>query len=440
MPQNISIKRRLLILALITIAIVWLGTAAWTYRDAREELDEVLDAHLTQAASLLLTQATHELDELESEHAPQLHKYSRRVAFQVWEHGRELRLHSANAPQQPLSNQDSGFSNRKLDGQRWRVFSAWDESHTYLIHVAERADVREELARGIATNLLRPLLVALPLLAALLWLAITGGLRPLVGLAREVGSRQPDNLTALDTGSAPDEVLPLIERLNKLFGRINASMQNERRFTADAAHELRTPIAAIKAQSQVARNATEDDVRRHALDGAIAGCDRAAHLTDQLLTLARLDGVEAGSHGPCALRQLAAEALAEIAPAALGKGVQLELEEGNEVTVNGLPALLRIMLRNLLDNAVRHTPQGTQVRVKIDGDSIVVSDDGPGLPQEELEKISQRFYRPPGTEASGSGLGLSIVRRIAELHGARLAFSTSSTGKGLDATVSFRLP
>jgi two-component system sensor histidine kinase QseC len=140
------------------------------------------------------------------------------------------------------------------------------------------------------------------------------------------------------------------------------------------------------------------------------------------------------------LRQLAAEALAEIVPAALDKGVGLELEEGNEVTVNGLPALLRVMLRNLLDNAVRHTPQGTQVRVKIDGDSIVVSDDGPGLPQEELEKISQRFYRPPGTEASGSGLGLSIVRRIAELHGARLAFSTSSTGKGLEATVSFRLP
>ncbi|HQR60430.1 MAG TPA: ATP-binding protein, partial [Methylophilaceae bacterium] len=435
MWHNPSLKKRLLAMVLGVITLVWLGASVWTYFDAREELDEMLDAHLTQTASLLLTQTTHELDELETEHAPQLHKYSRRVAFQVWEQGRDLRLHSVNAPQQPLSDKDSGFSDRTLDNHRWRVFSAWDDSHTYLIHVAEQAEVREKLARGVAANLLRPLLVALPLLAILLWLAVASGLRPLVGLARQVGRREPDNLAALDAGSAPDEVIPLIERLNTLFHRINASIQSERRFTADAAHELRTPIAVIKAQSQVARNAANTAERSHALDGAIAGCDRAAHLIEQLLTLARLDSVETGSREPCPLRQLAAETLADIAPAALDKGVQLELAEGDEVTVNGLPALLRVMLRNLLDNAVRHTPPGTLVRVEISASNITVSDNGPGLPEQELEKISQRFYRPLGTEASGSGLGLSIVRRIAEMHDTQLTFTSASTGKGLRATV-----
>jgi len=440
MLRGTSIKRRLLALALTAMTLVWLGAATLTYYDARQELDEVMDAHLAQASSLLVAQASHELEEIETERAPLPHKYSLRVAFQVWDHGSQLRLRSANAPDTPLAGQQQGFSDTQIGGRHWRVFSAWDHTHTLLIHVAEPTAVRDHLARHIAVNLLRPLMIALPLLALLLWLAIRRGLYPLARLTHDVEQRAPDNLAALDTGAAPDEVLPLIERLNKLFSQINASLQNERRFTADAAHELRTPVAAIKAQAQVARGAAKAATRNHALDGAIAGCDRAAHLIEQLLTLARLDNAEAGARQPCPLRALAAETIADIAPAALDKGAQLELAEGKETLVNGLPALLRVLLRNLLDNAVRHTPPGTLVRVEVSGNTISVSDDGPGLPADELDKISQRFYRPPGTEASGSGLGLSIVRRIAELHEAELDFSTSSNGAGLRATVSFRLP
>src|SRR3989338_2133283 len=251
MWQRASLKQRLLALALAAITLVWLGAATFTYLDAREEFDEVLDAHLAQAAALLVVQATHEIDELETEHAPLLHKYARRVAFQVWEKGQQLRLHSANAPQQPLANRERGFSDNTIDGKRWRVFSTWDESGEYLIHVAERIDVREELARDIAGNLLRPMWFSLPLLALLLWVAVLRGLRPLDKLAREVEQREPDNLVALDATSAPREVVPLIERLNRLFLRIDASMQKERRFTADAAHELRTPVAAITTHAQV---------------------------------------------------------------------------------------------------------------------------------------------------------------------------------------------
>jgi two-component system sensor histidine kinase QseC len=212
----------------------------------------------------------------------------------------------------------------------------------------------------------------------------------------------------------------LIERLNQPFVRIDASLQKERRFTADAAHELRTPVAAIKAQAQVARAASNEVERIHALDNAILGCDRAAHLIDQLLTLARIDTLDNETTEPC----------------------QLELAEGDEVTVHGNPALLRILLRNLIDNAVKHTPAGTSVRVDVANDAgqvyLSVSDNGPGIPQAELERVSERFYRPLGTQASGSGLGLSIVKRIAEIHDASLRLAPRKEGSGLNVTVTFK--
>ena len=437
-----SLKQRLLVLALSTVVVVWIAAAAFTYFDAREEFDEMLDAHLAQSATLLVVQASQDIDEIETEHAPLLHKYSRRVAFQVWEKGRVLRLHSANAPAQPLADREQGFSDSVIDGHRWRVFSTWDDSGENLIHVAERTEVRDELARDIAGNLLKPLWFSLPLLAFLLWMAVTRGLRPLVKLTGEVAQREPDNLAPLDAERAPREVVPLIERLNKLFVRIDASLQKERRFTADAAHELRTPMAAIKAQAQVARAASSEAERIHALDNAILGCDRAAHLIEQLLTLARIDTLGDEVTEPCQLRAIAAEVIAAIAPTALSQDVRLELTEGDEVLVRGSPVLLRILLRNLIDNAVRHTPAGTAVRIDVANEAgqprLSVSDNGPGIPEAELAKVAERFYRPLGTSASGSGLGLSIVKRIAEIHDASLQLALQKDGSGLRVMVIFK--
>lgn len=442
MRSHGSLKQRLLALALTTVVVVWIVATVFTYFDAREEFNEILDAHLAQSTTLLVVQASQDLDEIETEHAPLLHKYSRRVAFQVWEGGRVLRLHSANAPAQPLSVRDRGFSDSVIDGHRWRVFSTWDESGKNLIQVAERTEVREELARDIAGNLLKPLWFSLPLLAILLWVAVARGLRPLVRLTSEVERREPDNLAPLDAGAAPREVIPLIERLNRLFVRIDASLQNERRFTADAAHELRTPVAAIKAQAQVARAAANDAERIHALDNAILGCDRAAHLIDQLLTLARIDTLGEEATEPCRLRSIAAEVVAAIAPTALGQGVRLELSEGDEAVVRGNPALLRILLRNLIDNAVRHTLPGTSVRIGVGYEQgrgcLSVSDNGPGIPEAERARVAERFYRPLGTRASGSGLGLSIVKRIADIHAASLQIAPQDDGTGLSVTVTFK--
>lgn len=436
----ISLKQRLLLLSLTTVLVVWVAASLFTYFDAREEFEELLDAHLAQSASLLVAQSSHDLDEIETEHAPLLHKYSRRVAFQVWDEERVLRLHSANAPMQLLATKEQGYSDNIIDGKRWRVFSTLGAAENNLIQVAERTDVRDDLAESIAGNLLKPLLVSLPLLALLLWIAVSRSLRPLVKLTAEVGQREPENLHALEVTSAPAEVQPLIERLNQLFARMEASLQNERRFTADAAHELRTPVGGIKAQAQVALATIDDEQRRHALDNVILGCDRATRLIEQLLTLARIDNLGDDLTESCPLKAIAAEVIAQIAPMALKQDVRLELCAGEEHVINGNPLLLRVLLRNIIDNAVRHTPSGTEVKININTTAgltcLSVTDSGQGIPEAELSRVAERFYRPVGTTASGSGLGLSIVKRIAEIHHATLDLKASSTG--LTVSLMFR--
>lgn len=434
-----SIKSRLLALTLGAVTLVWLGTVVFTYFDAREELDELLDAHLAQAATLLVAQAAHEIDDVDA-HAPTLHKYARHVTFQVWEGG-TLRLHSASAPNVPLADDAPGFSDRTIDQHAWRVFTTRDDRSKLVIHVGERTAVRIELARELALNLLQPMLYALPVWALLLWIAIGRGLKPLASVREQVARRTPNTLDPLDLAHAPREVRPLVEQLNSLFRRIADSLENERRFTADAAHELRTPVAGIKAQAQIARGSYDDATRAHALDQVVAGCDRAAHLIDQLLTLARLDRVSQASTETCRLRNLATTAVAGSAPQALAAGIQLEMADGDDVTVTGIPGLLQVLLRNLIDNAVRYSPAGTTVRVRVDAVGsaarLSVSDQGPGIPAAELPKVRERFYRLLGTGEEGTGLGLSIVQRVAEIHSATFDLAAGDNGKGLRAVVTF---
>ena len=436
-----SLKQRLLWLAMTTVVVVWLAASFFTYRDAREEFDEILDMHLAQSASLLVVQAMHHSDDYGTRQVPPLHNDSTQVAFQVWEDGRVLLQHSTNAPLRPLSSRQRGFSDSVIDRTRWRVFSTWDESGHHLIQVAELADERDELSDAIVGNLLKPLLISLPVLALLLWIAVSRGLRPLVRLTDEVERRAPDNLAPLDLQQAPSEVLPLIGRLNRLFVRMDASLQKERRFTADAAHELRTPVAGIKAQLQVALASNEADQRSHALDKAIVGCDRATHLIEQLLTLARIDNLSDEMIEKCPLRSIAAGVIADIAPSAIKQQIRLELDDGDEAVVQGSPLLLRVLLRNLIDNAVRHTSPGTTVQVRVGNQSgralLSVTDNGPGIAESELTRVVERFYRPLGTAADGSGLGLSIVARIAEIHHAELDISAGPQGQGLCVTVKF---
>ena len=436
-----SLRRRLLFTLLGVVAAIWIATALASYFDARHELDELLDAHLAQAASLLIAQAGDELDESD-EHAPQLHRYERRVAFQLWEHGDVLRLHSANAPTVRLSRRDEGFSDARIDGERWRVFSGWDRRRRFVVQVGERADARGQIVATILKNALWPLAFALPVLALLVWLVIDRAMRPLRTLSREAAQRSPGNLAPFALGDAPAEVAPLVAALDRLLGRVQASIEGERRFTADAAHELRTPLAALRAQAQVARSAADAGERTHALDSVIEGCDRATHLVEQLLTLARLEPQTArAERDECDLRVVVTDAIAQIAPTALARDIALELEGDATVPVRADARLLAILFRNLLDNAIRYSPSHAAVRVDVGLRHGVpfasIGDEGPGVPEEQRMELGRRFHRLDGASAvAGSGLGLSIAKRIAELHGASLAFEAAPSG-GLSVTLAF---
>lgn len=296
----------------------------------------------------------------------------------------------------------------------------------------------KELAEHLIETLLTPLLFGLPLLAAWIWFATRRGLAPLDAIAAEVGQRAPERLEPLMPAAAPREIRPLLGALNDLLSRVEQALDNERRFTADAAHELRTPLAALSAQAQVAQRARDAAEREQALAQIVAGSRRAGHLVDQLLTLARLDPATPPALTPVRLDALAAEVCADHGAAALDKDIALELDAPQEVVVAGNADLLRILLRNLLDNALRYTPPGGRVEVGIAPGALRVDDSGPGIPAGERANVLQRFYRLAGQEIAGSGLGLSIVARIAELHGARLALADGCGTPGLGVRLRFK--
>jgi two-component system sensor histidine kinase QseC len=234
----------------------------------------------------------------------------------------------------------------------------------------------------------------------------------------------------------PAEVLPLVEELNRLFARISQVLERERRFTADAAHELRTPLAALRSQAQLARTARGAAVRDEALDGILTGTDRATRLVEQLLTLARVESGQArASAQSLDLRELVRGQIAVIAPRALAVNLELAFDEGAAVPVLGNPDLLAVLARNLLDNAVCYTPAGGRLHVAVDANNrvarLTVDNSGPVISADDLARLGERFFRVTGNPASGSGLGLSIVARIAELHGGTVAIRAGKGGDGL---------
>ena len=305
----------------------------------------------------------------------------------------------------------------------------------------EAREAREEIVEALGKSLVWPLAGALPALALAIWLGVGSGLRPLRELRAQLGRRGATDLAPLDAARAPAEIEPLVAELNRLFARIEASLARERRLTADAAHELRTPLAVLSTQAQVARRAVDDASRNEALDALVAGAERAARLIDQMLTLARLESGPTAAAARLELREVVRAAMAEVARAALTKGVELELVEGPAVEAEGHAALLAVLARNLVDNAVRYTQPGGRVAVSVNaGPVLEVRDNGPGVPAHEFSRLGERFHRLAGQDETGSGLGLSIVLRIAELHGGAVRFSPGLDGRGLAVSVSLGKP
>ncbi|MEQ1728402.1 MAG: ATP-binding protein [Vicinamibacterales bacterium] len=442
-PRQRSVRRQLLILLLTAVSVAWIAAATVSFRDARHEVAEVLDAHLAQTASLISVQRADEDDDddsVDTDHAPLLHRYGRRVMFQVWKDGTTLGLHSQNSPDAPLSAVRDGFSDTTIGGSDWRVFSTWDTHTRVLVQVAEQHYERDELATSVARNFVVPLGVTLPILGLILWVAVGRATQSLTHLNQQVALRAADNLTPLDAADAPSEIGALVSNLNVLFGRVQGLIEQERRFTADAAHELRTPLAGIRAQAQVAMGATGDGERARALAGVMAGCDRANHAVEQMLTLARLapDAVSF-QPTPIDIEAVVRGVLGELTHTALAKSTDLELTGSPSASVSGDVGLLGILFRNLIDNAIRYSPAGTTVSVDVEAHAtdvrISVRDAGPGIAADERANVGRRFYRPPGMKAPGSGLGLSIVQRIVDLHRGTLALQAPASAVGLEVIV-----
>lgn len=446
--MNHSIRHRLLVILLSTMALVWLVTATTGFVETRHEISELFDAQLAQSAHILHALAGHEIEELGQMdegltfHLQEIvdgfnhrdgHKYERLIAFQIWApKSQELVLRSLSAPTALLSD-EHGYSDRVINATSWRIFSLKDSDTGFIILVGQSYAIRNELINAVALQHIMPMLLAFPLMAFFIWAGIGQALKPLVRLTSEVGNRAPTNLMPINLTGVPEETRSLVGAINKLFARLQDAFTNERRFTADAAHELRTPLAALKTQAQVAQRATDKEQRMRSLDQMLIGVDRTSRLLEQLLTLARVDPeTDLRQEEQVDLCLLAAEVMADLAPKAIEKNIELNLEENIKSVVNGHSDSLHILLRNLIDNAIRYTPEGGSVEVTIntynDVVQLMIADSGTGIPEEERERIFERFYRRTGTKAAGSGLGLSIVKRIADLHQARIQLTDAKLG------------
>ncbi|MGB4225055.1 MAG: ATP-binding protein [Candidatus Dechloromonas phosphoritropha] len=440
-----SLRRRLLGLLLGGVAAAWLVTMVFSYIDAHHQVDKLFDAQLAQAAQTLLALASHDEGDDIDDLGDAGHKNQRRLRFQIWRADGKLLMRSKNAPKTALTATD-GFSETRDRKDRWRHYSQWNDDHSLQVQVSENHHIRDELIAHIAWRLLFPALFGLPLIGLWVWVATRQGLSSLDGIARQIASRAPQQLQPLTPAAAPEEIRTMLEALNGLFQRVETALETERRFTADAAHELRTPLAALQAQVQVALRARDSSERDRSLAQLQSGLTRASHLVDQMLQLARLDP-ESGlpDPQPVDLAVLAEAVCADLGQQILDKDLDFALAAAPGCIVTGQAEWLRVLIRNLIDNAIRYTPTGGSLRVQVavaNGQSrLSVSDSGPGIPAGDREAVLRRFHRlNRGEHPTGSGLGLAIVARIAELHGADLEFAAGENAQGLQVTATWPAP
>ncbi|SMC20976.1 two-component system, OmpR family, sensor histidine kinase QseC [Andreprevotia lacus DSM 23236] len=399
----------------ISILLAWSVLAGSLYWLMRHELGELQDDHLVEMAQLLIDTDTRALPG-DARHP---------VLFSVRAADGRLLAGSALL-QRPAAQQR--LSTQWLDGRVWRV--RWQPAGDREVLVAQPLTLRDGVAAEVTSHMALPVLCSLLALLVLVLVVVWRSLRPLRAFAAEVAQRDPDNLLPLQT-DVPSEVHPLRAAINDLLARVGSSIERERRFTADASHELRTPLAAIQVQLEVARSSPRAEARERALQQAMLAGERATHLLGQLLALARLDAGQV--HARCVV--LDVPALLQQAAGMISPPARIDCAAALPERC-GDPDLLLIALRNLLDNARRYGGATCNVLLQADADSIRVEDDGPGVEAVLLSRLGERFYRPDGQREPGSGLGLSIVARVAEVHGAHLDFYRSAGG-GLGVALRF---
>lgn len=446
-----SLRRRLLVLMLSMTVGLWILSAVLFYFEAQAEGRKLFDRSLSESGSLLLRLAEHEI----AEHGPAMaaellqaetHVSPMEIRFQIWTEDLRLRHSRNELRERPfLPMEADGFGWTRVNGQSWRAYATWNPQHTLQLQIAEPLTRRKELSSWTYVHLTLLAGLLLPVSMALIGWILNRSIAPLRRSATAVGERSPDDLRPVGPDDAPEEVAPLLGALDRLLGKVREVLQRERRFTADASHELRSPLAAIRVNAQILCDARDSREREEISKHLLASVDRASRLIDQLLLLARIDS---GSYAqrPRSTVSLDALVTAECSAhqaAAERRGVTLSVSTA-PATVLGEADLLTILIRNLIDNSIRYCEPGCRIQVRCSQDAaeavVIVEDDGPGIAAEDRERIFERFYRVVGHESPGSGLGLSIVQMIAQIHGGCVTVAEGLDGKGSSFRVSLPTP
>lgn len=455
-----SIRKFLLINLLLAITITTTLTAIGNYyldqKDIQDHLDTLMAVSALSYQALLgddlhqrpLSKIQSALDTIPDRINTYYQKrflteeppgsYLDRFNFQVWTNGGKMLLHSSKAPKIPLTAEVDGFSDKNISDQDWRVFTTYNDKAGVRTVLAERYDTRNELGHRIAQDDLYIMLLTFPLSGLLIWIIIGRGLDSLDKVAEEVANRAPSHLEPVDIHEVPEEIKPVIDELNQLFFRLKEGFEREKRFAADAAHELRTPLAALKAQAQVALNANDIEEKNAALHKLLASVNRSTHIVQQLLTMSKLvpEATSFDEEDEVNLEKLTRDILAMMAPLAVEKQIELEFEHEEHVPmIKGNATALGILIRNLVDNAIRYSYENGRIVVQIltNNNEVVIEvcDNGPGIPAELQARVFERFFRVLGNKSPGSGLGLAIVQQICALHRGRVLISSPQVGIGL---------
>lgn len=438
-----SIRYFLLISLLISITLASAINGVGNYLLDEQVIQPYLDGQLVRTSSLveLLYQASkfNPAEEIKIEHRDM----GKHFIFQVLDKNKKLLMSSPGKSHISLQDAPIGFSDRMINDNDWRIYSYYDSKAKIHVVVAEMYNLRRELADEIAHSNANILLITYPAFGLLVWLIVSFALRSIKRVSNEISNRASTFLEPVRLTEIPIEIKPLVAELNQLFIRLKSAFDRNKRFAADAAHELRTPLAALKTHLQLAINSENESDQRKALEKVIESVDRSSHVVAQLLTLSRLGEEESLTDiKPLDLHKLATEIIAYLAPQALEKNIEIELAPSpKNPIIMGNDTALGILIRNIVDNAIRYTPNNGSVTVAIINTKsqviFRVTDTGTGIPVELRERVFERFYRILGTKAPGSGLGLAIVSQISSLHHAKINVSTPPNGIGLQFDVAF---
>jgi two-component system, OmpR family, sensor histidine kinase QseC len=461
-----SIRKFLLIYLLLAVAITTTLTVVCNYyldqKDIQEHHDTLLAISAMSYQSLLgddlrqrpllkIQRTLNNIPQKIEKHYPKSFFYNQlpnyyldRFRFQVWSGSHKLLLHSAGTPSTDLSKSKNGFSDKYIHDQKWRVFTTYNpKSHIHTV-LAEKYEARFELGQRIALDDLYIMLLTFPISGLLIWIIIGRGLKSLGTLTKALSNRAPNHLDPVNIKLLPKEIKPVVDELNNLLSRLKEGFERETRFAADAAHELRTPLAAVKAQAQVALNTDDINEKNIALQKVIASVNRNTHIVQQLLTMSKLVPEEFNSNNLDAVNliKITRDILSQLAPTAIENKIELEFQSNKDIeTFQGNPTAIGILIRNLVENAIFFSNPNGQVIVMVyqKEDEVVleVQDNGPGIPKKLQSRVFERFFRALGNKSSGSGLGLAIVQQVVNSHDAKITLDSQPKGRGLIVRVFF---